>query len=86
MSGCAGFAGTGISFEEAQTVFSDENARLIDDPAHSGGEERFLLLGYRFQERSLMVSHCCRESDSLIRLISARPATTSEEAEYWRYQ
>ena len=76
----------GISFEEAQTVFSDENARLIDDPDHSGAEERFLLLGYSFQARSLMVSHCYRESDSVIRLISARPATAAEEAEYWRYQ
>jgi len=35
-----------VSFEEAQSVFLDENARLIDDPDHSGDEERFLLLGY----------------------------------------
>jgi len=36
----------GISFEEAQTVFLDENARLIDDPDHSLDEERFVLLGF----------------------------------------
>ena len=38
----------GVSFEEAQTAFLDENARLIDDPDHSEEEERFLLIGYRF--------------------------------------
>jgi uncharacterized DUF497 family protein len=36
----------GVSFEEAQSVFLDESARLIDDPDHSGDEDRFLLLGY----------------------------------------
>jgi hypothetical protein len=74
----------GVSFEEAQTVFLDENARLINDPDHSGEEERFVLLGYSFQARCLIVSHCYRESSSLIRLISARRATTHEEELYWR--
>ena len=60
----------GVSFEEAQSVFLDESARLIDDPDHSGDEERYLLLGYR-------------ESDSVIRLISARRATAQEEEVYW---
>jgi uncharacterized DUF497 family protein len=74
----------GVSFEEAQTVFLDESARLIDDPDHSGEEERFVLLGYSFRARCLIVSHCCRESDSVIRLISARRATAQEEEVYWR--
>jgi uncharacterized DUF497 family protein len=74
----------GVSFEAAQTVFLDENARLIDDPDHSGEEERFLLLGYSFQARCLIVSHCYREPDSVIRLISARRATAQEEEVYWR--
>ena len=74
----------GVSFEEAQTVFLDESARLIDDPDHSGEEDRFVLLGYSFQARCLIVSHCCRESDSVIRLISARRATAQEEKVYWR--
>ena len=73
-----------MSFEEAQAVFLDENARLINDPDHSGEEERFLLLGYSFQARCLIVSHCYRESASMIRLISARRATTHEEELYWR--
>jgi uncharacterized protein len=72
-----------VSFEEAQSVFWDETARLIDDPDHSGDEDRFLLLGYSFQARCLMVSHCYRESDSIIRLISARRPTAQEEQVYW---
>ncbi len=74
----------GVSFEEAQTAFLDENARLIDDPDHSEEEERFLLLGYSFQARCLMVSQCYREPDSVIRMISARRATVQEEEVYWR--
>ena len=74
----------GVSFQEAQTVFLDENARLIDDPDHSEDEDRFLLLGYSFQARCLIVSHCYRQSDSVIRLISARRATAQEEEVYWR--
>ena len=76
----------GVSFEEAQTVFLDENARLIDDPDHSQEEDRFVLLGYSFQARCLIVSHCYRESDSVIRLISARRATAHEEKLYWRFR
>jgi uncharacterized protein len=73
----------GVSFEEAQTVFLDDTARLIDDPDHSDVEDRFLLLGYSFRARCLVVSHCYRESDSVIRLISARSATAQEEEQYW---
>lgn len=75
-----------VSFEEAQSVFLDENARLIDDPDHSEDEDRFLLLGYSFQARCLIVSHCYRESDAVIRLISARRATAQEEEVYWRFR
>ena len=76
----------GVSFEEAQSVFLDESARLIDDPDHSDEEERFLLLGYSFQARCLIVIHCYREDESLIRLISARQATKHEEAVYWSFR
>ena len=34
-----------VSFDDAQTVFADENAKLIDDPDHSDEEDRFVLLG-----------------------------------------
>ncbi|MBV8846562.1 MAG: BrnT family toxin [Bryobacterales bacterium] len=66
--------------------FFDENARLIDDPDHSGEEERFLLLGYSFQARCLVVCHAYRECASVMRLISARRATSREEKEYWRFR
>ncbi len=74
----------GVSFEEAQSVFLDESARLIDDPDHSADEDRFLLLGYSFQARCLIVRHCDREADRVIRLISARRATAREQEMYWR--
>ncbi len=34
-----------VNFEEAKTVFHDENARLIPDPEHSEEEARFILMG-----------------------------------------
>jgi len=76
----------GVSFEEAQSVFLDENARLIDDPDHSSDEDRFLLLGFSYQAQCLVVSHCYRETDSVIRLISARRATAREEQMYWSFR
>ena len=48
----------GVSFEDAQSVFSDERARLIDDPDHSADEDRFLLLGLSSSMRLLVVAHC----------------------------
>ena len=72
-----------MSFEEAQTAFLDDSARLIDDPDHSDEEERFLLLGYSYRARCLIVSHCYRQSNAVIRMISARCATRHEEEEYW---
>jgi uncharacterized DUF497 family protein len=76
----------GVTFEEAQTVFLDDNARLLDDPDHSGEEDRLILLGYSLQARCLIVSHCYREPDFVIRLISARRATAAEERQYWSFQ
>jgi len=62
----------GVSFEEAQTVFLDDHALLIGDPDHSDEEDRFLLLGVSSVLRVLVVCHCYRESDGVIRLFSAR--------------
>jgi uncharacterized DUF497 family protein len=72
-----------VLFEEAQTVFSDENALLIHDPDHSAGEDRFILLGLSLRLQLLVVCHCYRKSDSIIRIISARRATRSEQIRYW---
>jgi hypothetical protein len=71
-----------ISFEEAQTVFLDENALLINDPDHSIEEERFILLGFSRRANLLIVCHCYRQSESIIRIISARKATRAEERAY----
>jgi len=73
----------GISFKEAQTVFSDENALLIHDPDHSQEEDRFILLGLSSSIRILIVCHCYRKNDEIIRIISARKATRSEQKQYW---
>jgi uncharacterized DUF497 family protein len=73
----------GISFTEAQSVFYDENAREYADPDHSEAEERFILLGISSRLRVLVVCHCHRESESVIRIISARRARRSEEEAYW---
>lgn len=72
----------GVSFEEAQTVFYDENALLIDDPDHSEDEERFIILGLSAGTRLLVVCHCYRESETVIRIISARKATRKETQFY----
>ena len=72
-----------ISFAEARTAFYDENAREYSDPDHSESEERFILLGISSRLRVLVVCHCYRESESVIRIISARRAQRSEEEAYW---
>lgn len=73
----------GISFEEASTVFYDDNALLIDDPEHSENEERFIILGNSFSANLLVVCHCYRESETVIRIISARRATKTETGQYY---
>lgn len=72
----------GVSFDEAKTVFYDERARLIADPDHSENEERFILLGYSSGLKLLVVCHCYRVNESIIRIISARKATRQEAATY----
>ena len=73
-----------ISFEEASTVFYDDAALVIDDPEHSEAEDRFIILGLSRRANLLVVCHCYRESDSVIRLISARKATKTESQYYGR--
>ena len=74
----------GVGFEEAQTVFFDDHAVEFPDPDHSEVEDRFLLLGRSFRLRVLLVCHCFRESESFIRIISARRATRKERSVYTR--
>jgi uncharacterized protein len=76
----------GLSFEEAKTVFYDDNARLILDQAHSEEENRFILLGLSSQLKILVVCHCYRENEQIIRIISARKATKTETKQYKEFQ
>lgn len=72
----------GVSFDEARSVFADERAKLIDDPDHSEDEDRFILMGLSSSLRVLIVCHCYREGDNVIRIISARKATAKEAKFY----
>ncbi len=72
----------GVSFDEAKTVFYDENAILIHDPEHSDEEDRYILLGVSLINRTLVVCHCYRENDDAIRIISARKANSREKEQY----
>ena len=73
----------GLSFDEAQTAFYDESAKVYFDPDHSEEEDRFILLGMSQQLRVLVVCHCYREAESTVRIISARRADRAEQADYW---
>ena len=72
----------GVSFEEAKSVFYDENAIEFYDFDHSHKEERFLMLGLSFKLKILLVCHCLKEENKIIRIISARKATQNEQKEY----
>lgn len=74
-----------IGFNEAKSVFLDEFARIIPDAESSDDEPRFLMLGMSIGLRVLVVCHCYRESEQVIRLISARRADPTERKEYARY-
>jgi len=73
----------GVSFNEGQTVFADENGLLLDDPDHSHDEDRFILLGLCSNLRLMVVSHTYRKDEAVIRIISARKASRSEQEQYW---
>ena len=63
-------------------MFEDEDALVIADPEHSVAEERFIILGFSRRANLLVVCHCYRASDAVIRLISARKATVNECRQY----
>lgn len=72
----------GVSFTEATSVSDDDAARLISDPDHSEKEDRFVLLGISCSLKVLVVVHCYKDEENMIRIISARKATRSEEKQY----
>ena len=71
-----------VSFEEARSVFFDEKAIEFYDDEYAESEERFLILGISAKMRILMVCHCLRQNETVIRIISARKATKKEKQEY----
>ena len=71
-----------ISFIEAITVFDDDNILYEPDSEHSINEERFNAIGISRERRLLIVCHCYRESDTVIRIISARKANKNEWDKY----
>lgn len=68
----------GISFEEAMIVFYDDDAIVFDDPDHSIEENRFLIIGMTNKGKICIVSHCYRDNEDKIRIISARKAEKGE--------
>lgn len=76
----------GISFDEARTSFYDEHALVFHDPDHSEDEDRFILLGTSYKLNTLVVCHCFREAETVIRIISARKADKDESKEYWNHR
>jgi len=73
-----------IDFNEAESVFEDDYAIEIHDEKHSRDEDRFIIIGMSVMARELMVCHCYRNGDDIIRIISARKATRNERELYER--
>lgn len=74
----------GVSFVEASTVFEDDRALYLEDPAHSEAEDRFLILGMSARSRVLLVAHCYRGELEVIRIVSARRASPAQRETYER--
>lgn len=72
----------GVSFQEAETVFDDENAIYDDDDEHSIDERRFVIVGKSDIPNLLMVCYCERENTEVIRIFSARKASKFEKNWY----
>ena len=73
----------GVSFEDAETVFDDDNAIIFNDSESSFDEERFIIIGMDLKNRELVVCHCYREDSEIVRIFSARKATKKECKLYW---
>ena len=74
----------GVSFEEALTVFADPLGKIFDDPDHSTGERRELIIGHSVEHRLVVVSFT--ERNTRTRIISARKATARERREYEEHE
>ena len=72
----------GVTFEEAMSTFLDEFALFVADPDHSSDEDRFILMGMSDTGRLLVVCHTYRSDDDVVRMISARRASSRERRNY----
>jgi uncharacterized protein len=72
----------GVSFEEASTIFERFPLEVFFDPDHSEKEERYIAFGFSQSGRVLMVVHCENPKGTLIRIISARRATSAERKSF----
>ena len=63
-------------------MFDDDDAIFITDDSHSQNEERYSVIGFSERLRLLIVCHCYRNSDTIVRIISARKANKTEEILY----
>ena len=68
----------GVSFYEAATVFFDPHVVEEYDFEHSIYEERFIAVGISEKLNLLIVCHCYRGEDDIVRIISARKAKGKE--------
>jgi len=75
-----------IDFTEAASVFDDTAAVVLYDEAHSINEDRYIIIGHSKKLNMLMVCHCYRNGEEIVRIISARSATSKERTMYWRRQ
>ncbi|HYO78633.1 MAG TPA: BrnT family toxin [Thermoanaerobaculia bacterium] len=71
----------GISFEEAASVFADDDAMIEDDIEHSDEEDRFIIVGMSAHERVLLAVYTIRDKQS-VRIINSRHPTRHEKRAY----
>lgn len=71
----------GVTFEEAATVFGDDDALIEDDLEHSTSEDRFIIVGTSARERILLTVYVIRHADT-VRIISSRSAVQHERRAY----
>ena len=70
----------GIGFDEVASAFGDPLSVTIDDPDHSIGEERLVLLGQTATGKLVVVAHL--DDGETVRIISARLAERHERRQY----
>jgi len=70
----------GVTFEEAITVFRDPLAWIHDDPDHSLGERREIIIGMSTAGRLILVSFT--ERGDTVRIINARKPDRAERRDY----